>query len=104
MSEYKWFGGFLGWITGGPIVGLIGFILGSLADKGNTKPNSPYTVLGIPATATDEEVKSAYRRLAMQNHPDKVASLGPGAQKAAETKFRRIQSAYESIKKQRGIK
>ena len=64
---------------------------------------SAYTVLEISPTATDDEVKSAYRRMAMKHHPDKVASLGPDVQKAAEEKFRKIQEAYETIKKQRGI-
>jgi len=65
---------------------------------------SAYAVLEISPSATDDEVKSAYRRMAMKNHPDKVASLGPDVQKAAEEKFRKIQEAYETIKKQRGIK
>ena len=64
---------------------------------------SAYAVLEISPSATDDEVKSAYRRMAMKNHPDKVASLGPEVQKAAEEKFRKIQEAYEAIKKERGI-
>lgn len=66
--------------------------------------NSAYKVLEISPSASDDEVKSAYRRMAMKNHPDKVASLGPDVQKAAEEKFRKIQEAYETIKKERGIK
>lgn len=65
--------------------------------------DSAYTVLEISPDATDDEVKSAYRRMAMKYHPDKVATLGPEVQKAAEEKFKKIQEAYESIKKQRGI-
>lgn len=65
--------------------------------------DSAYAVLGISPAATDDEVKSAYRRMAMKNHPDKVATLGPDVQKAAEEKFRQIQQAYETIKKQRGM-
>ncbi|MCQ2148157.1 MAG: TerB family tellurite resistance protein [Bacteroidales bacterium] len=65
--------------------------------------DSAYAVLEITPSATDEEVKLAYRRMAMKNHPDKVATLGPEVQKAAEEKFRKIQEAYETIKKQRGI-
>ena len=65
--------------------------------------DSAYAVLGISPSATDDEVKSAYRRMAMKNHPDKVATLGPDVQKAAEEKFRQIQQAYETIKKQRGL-
>jgi len=64
---------------------------------------SAYAVLEIQSSATDDEVKAAYRRMAMKNHPDKVASLGPEVQKAAEEKFRKIQNAYETIKKQRGM-
>lgn len=62
-----------------------------------------YAILEISASASDDEVKSAYRRMAMKHHPDKVASLGPDVQKAAEEKFRKIQEAYEIIKRQRGI-
>ena len=65
--------------------------------------DSAYAILEISPSATDEEVKSAYRRMAMKNHPDKVATLGPEVQKAAEEKFRKIQEAYETIKKERGI-
>ncbi len=65
--------------------------------------NSAYAVLEIQPSATDDEVRSAYRRMAMKNHPDKVATLGPEVQKAAAEKFRKIQEAYEAIKKERGI-
>ena len=64
---------------------------------------SAYAVLEISPNATDDEVKSAYRRMAMKNHPDKVATLGPEVQKAAAEKFRKIQEAYETIKKERGM-
>jgi len=64
---------------------------------------SAYSVLEIKPTATDDEVKTAYRRMAMKNHPDKVATLGPEVQKAAAEKFRKIQEAYEAIKKERGM-
>ena len=53
--------------------------------------SSAYSVLGISPSATDDEVKSAYRRMAMKNHPDKVATLGPEVQKAAAEKFRQVQ-------------
>ena len=65
--------------------------------------DAAYSVLEISPSATDDEVRSAYRRMAMKHHPDKVASLGPEVQKAAEEKFRKIQEAYETIKKQRGL-
>lgn len=65
--------------------------------------DSAYAVLEIPVSATDDEVKAAYRRMAMKNHPDKVATLGPDVQRAAAEKFRKVQEAYETIKKQRGM-
>ena len=67
------------------------------------EPDSAYSVLEISPSATDDEVKAAYRRMAMKHHPDKVATLGPEVQKAAQEKFQKIQAAYETIKKQRGM-
>lgn len=63
--------------------------------------DSAYAVLEIMPSATDDEVKAAYRRMAMKNHPDKVATLGPDVQRAAAEKFRKIQEAYETIKAER---
>ena len=68
-----------------------------------TDQNWMYKVLEIEPTATNEEVKKAYRRMAMKYHPDKVASAGEEAKKTATEKFRSINEAYEAIKKQRGI-
>ena len=67
-------------------------------------PASAYAVLEVDPGASDEEVKKAYRRMAMKYHPDKVAQLGEEVQKAAGEKFKRVQQAYENIQKQRGIK
>ncbi len=64
---------------------------------------SAYTVLEIDKNATEEEIKKAYKRLAMKHHPDKVATLGPDIQKSAEEKFKKVQEAYETIKKERGM-
>ena len=65
---------------------------------------SAYTVLEITPGATDDEVRTAYRKMAMKYHPDKVATLGPDVQKAASEKFRQVQEAYETIKVERGMK
>lgn len=62
-----------------------------------------YKILEIDKTATDEEVKAAYRKMAKKNHPDKVAHLGEDVKKGAEERFRTIQAAYENIKKERGM-
>lgn len=64
----------------------------------------PYRVLGIESGATDDEVKRAYRRLAMKYHPDKVATLGDEIRKNAESQFRIINEAYETIRAARGMK
>ena len=66
--------------------------------------NDPYKVLGVPPTATDDEVKKAYRKMALKHHPDKVATLGEDIKKAAEEKFQQINNAKEMIFKARGIK
>lgn len=66
--------------------------------------NSAYKVLEITTEATDDEVKAAYRRMAVKYHPDKVEHLGPEIQNSAKEKFQQLQAAYEEIKKQRGMK
>ena len=69
------------------------------------RPNneSNYKILEISPDATDEEVKKAYRKMAVKYHPDKVATLGEDVQKAAEEKFKAIAQAYDAICKERGI-
>ena len=63
--------------------------------------SSAYKILEIPPTATDDEVKKAYRAMAVKHHPDKVHHLGTDFQKAAQEKFKTINEAYEQIKKER---
>ena len=65
--------------------------------------DSNYRILEISPDATNDEVKKAYRKMAVKYHPDKVATLGEDVQKAAEEKFKAISQAYESICKDRGI-
>ena len=65
--------------------------------------DSNYHILEIEPNATDEEVKKAYRKMAIKYHPDKVATLGEDVQKAAEEKFKAVNQAYEAICKERGI-
>lgn len=62
-----------------------------------------YKILEIDPSATDEQVKKAYRKMAVKYHPDKVATLGADVQKAAEEKFKQIAQAYDAICKERGI-
>lgn len=63
-----------------------------------------YEVLEIKKEATDEEVKKAYRRMAMKYHPDKLAGMGEDIKQQATEKFRKINEAYEHIKSVRGMK
>ena len=65
--------------------------------------DSNYRILEIESSATDEEVKKAYRKMAIKYHPDKVATLGEDVQKAAEEKFKAVNQAYEAICRERGI-
>ena len=65
--------------------------------------NSAYDILEITPDATNEEVKKAYRRLAIEYHPDKVTHLGEDIHKSATEKFQTLSAAYEEIKKQRGM-
>lgn len=64
---------------------------------------SAYKVLGISPSATDAEVKAAYRQMALKHHPDRVATLGEDVRKAAEKKFQEINDAKERIFKARGL-
>ena len=65
--------------------------------------DAAYTILEIEKSASDEDVKKAYRKMAMKYHPDKVSYLGNDFQQAAKEKFQKVNEAYESIKKERNI-
>lgn len=64
---------------------------------------SAYKILEIESTATDDEIKKAYRKMAVKFHPDKVSHLGEEFQKSAKEKFQKVQDAYEILKKERGF-
>jgi DnaJ like chaperone protein len=65
--------------------------------------DSSYKILEIEPSATDEDVKKAYRRMAMKYHPDKVSHLGEEFRKTADEKFKKVNEAYEKIKKERNL-
>lgn len=67
-------------------------------DTGNA-----YKVLNVDETATNDEIKKAYRELAKKHHPDRVAHLGEEVKKSAEQKFTILNAAYESVKEERGM-
>jgi DnaJ like chaperone protein len=64
---------------------------------------SAYKILEITPEVTNDDVKKAYKKMALKFHPDKVGHLGEDVQKAATEKFKEVNLAYEQIKKERGL-
>lgn len=65
--------------------------------------DSSYKILEVEPNSSNEEVKKAYRRMAIKYHPDKVSHLGEDFRKSADEKFARVNEAYEKIKKERNM-
>ena len=65
--------------------------------------DNAYKILEIERTATDEEVKKAYRNMAKKYHPDRVNTQDEAIKRGAEEKFKEVQKAYEAIQQERGI-
>ncbi|HET7798378.1 MAG TPA: co-chaperone DjlA [Nevskia sp.] len=91
---------------GGPFGGGDGGSAGSGGSHRRNDPNAladAYAVIGVPQTASDAELKKAYRLLMSQNHPDKLAAKGlPESMRAmAEEKTRQITAAYDRIEQHR---
>jgi DnaJ like chaperone protein len=92
---------------------LIGKISGAMGVSSNDflsiknmfipETDSAYKILEIDPASTNEEVKKAYRRMAMKYHPDKVSHLGDEFRKTADEKFKKVNEAYDRIKKERNI-
>jgi DnaJ like chaperone protein len=76
----------------------------SLLNLGGDSLDEAYKVLEVTPDATDQEVRAAYRKLALKHHPDRVATLGEDVRKAAEEKFQQINNAKEIVYKARGMK
>jgi len=65
--------------------------------------DSAYRILEIETSASDSELKTAYRKMVKKYHPDKLIGLGDEHLKGAKEKFQKIQAAYETIKNERGL-
>ena len=76
---------------------------GSIKNMFVKSTDSSYIILGVNRNATNEEIKKAYRGLAVKYHPDKVGYLGDDIKNKAKEKFQQINEAYETIKKERGM-
>jgi DnaJ-domain-containing protein 1 len=72
---------------------------GSQQASGQQNVRSPYEILEVKPDASEEEIRAAYRRLANQYHPDKVAHLGNELQELADLRFKEIQEAYQLLQK-----
>lgn len=83
-----------------------GFRHSPAGDADTRRVNQAYRTLGIEASATNDEVKKAYRRQMNRSHPDKLASSNPdkAVVAAAERRTREIRSAYEMLKARRSIR
>ena len=65
--------------------------------------DSSYKILEIDPSSSNDEVKKAYRKMAMKYHPDKVSHLGDDFRKTADEKFTKVNEAYDKIKKERNM-
>ena len=74
-----------------------GLVQGEIDAQFRPSNDSNYRILEIDPSASDDDVKKAYRKMAVKYHPDKVATLGEDVQKAAEEKFKAMSSSAADV-------
>ncbi len=84
-------------------LGLASSVVDQMLSLGGQTLEDAYKVLGITPDATDDEVRKAYRKMALQYHPDRVATLGDDIKESATKKFQEINDAKDRIFKARGL-
>jgi DnaJ like chaperone protein len=65
--------------------------------------DNAYKILEIDKSVPDHEVKKAYRTMAKKYHPDKLMDMDEAYKKGAQEKFNKVQDAYETVRKERGM-
>ena len=84
-------------------LGLNPQVIDQMLSLGGESLDDAYKVLGLTKDATDDEVRKAYRKLALKYHPDRVATLGEDVKEAAKKKFQELNDAKDRIYKVRNM-
>lgn len=85
------------------MIGVQESVVDQMFSLGGQSLDDAYRVLGVSPDATDAEVKAAFRRLTLQYHPDRVATLGDDVRRSAEQRFKEINEAKERVYAARGM-
>ncbi len=87
------------------ILGMSDTELSAIRKRYVSETDKAYSVLGLTPDASDDEVKSAYRKLVQEHHPDRIVSQGMPDEfvEYATQRFQEIQDAWDAIRKERGL-
>ncbi len=75
---------------------------GAEADRKIFDESDPYVVLGLPPTATWEEISAAHRRLAKLHHPDRMVNASEEEREASDRRIRDLNIAYMELRRRKG--